>query len=651
MVPALRVIVPVLSVLLYAAGCSQDDGPPVFDGPDLLDTIGARATEGAAAGYLADDVCGTCHADLYESYQHVGMAQSLRAPGRQAPMERFGEPFYFDVLDRYYEIVERDETLVFRRYQHDADGEEINTLEIPVAWVMGSGNRARSYLYQTDWGEMFMLPIGWYTEDDTWGMSPGFEMAVGHRGISRSISRYCMFCHNAFPEVEDGSDAPWRDETFPHQLPEGTGCQRCHGPGADHVRSALSGRPVDETRSYIVNPARLPTARRDDVCFQCHMLPSATVEGAHRFGAGAYSFRPGELLSDHLVHVDIQERGERPEDRFEINHHGYRFSQSACYLESEGELACISCHDPHVKPSPVDFRAAVSDVCTGCHTVPESLHGTETGFADTECSTCHMPQRRTSDVVLVTMTDHRIATGPFDADELVAPLEKQFRVVDEVSLLPHGTPPTGDLAQAYRSIAALRAGRNTGAAQLELEAVIGNIDLPDNEPYVDLATAQFSAGRYAEAEASARKLIADGSHLRAAYTLLGTTLLAQGDASGAIAALQEALNHGEHPETYFNLAAAYLGTNDLEQAETHIDAAIRLRPYLSDAWKYKARLLLARDDSEAARDAYVRTLALEPLDLPVYGELIDLLRSLGEADEAERYLQLGLRMSSLVSEL
>ena len=76
MVSVLRLILPILSALLFATGCAQDDGPPVFDGPDLLDTIGARATEGATAGYVADNVCATCHADLYESYQHVGMAQS-----------------------------------------------------------------------------------------------------------------------------------------------------------------------------------------------------------------------------------------------------------------------------------------------------------------------------------------------------------------------------------------------------------------------------------------------------------------------------------------------------------------------------------------------------------------------------------------------
>jgi predicted CXXCH cytochrome family protein len=645
----MRTAIVLLIAVCSVAACSSDRSPPPFDGPDPLHNIDARATEGAAAGYVADDVCATCHSDLFDSYQHVGMAQSFSAPGRQAPMERFGEPFYFEPLDRYYEIVERDEDLVFRRYQHDRDGNAINQLEIPVAWVMGSGNRARSYLYQTEWGEMFMLPVGWYSEDDTWGMSPGFELPAPHPGITRSIPRKCMFCHNAYPEVAAGSDAPWLDEVFPHELPEGTGCQRCHGPGADHIRSALSGRPLEQTRAEIVNPADLTPERRDSVCFQCHMLPSASVEGVHRLGVGIYSYRPGESLSDYLVHIDIREAGEAPEDRFEINHHGYRFSQSACFLESEGELGCISCHDPHRKPDSRQFRTDVAAVCTGCHASPAALHSASTGFEDTECVACHMPQRRTSDVVLVTMTDHRIATGPFDHDALVAPLTKQNRVVTEVNLLNLGEPPTGDMAQAYRSLAALRAGRNVGSAQLELEALLEDVALPDNEPYVDLASAQFKAGRFAEAEASARNLITNGSHLRAAYTVLGAALLAQGSRDEAIRMLQESLAHGEHPETHFNLAAAYLAINDSTQAETHIDAALRLRPYLSNAWKYKARLLFARNENEAARDAFVRTLALEPLDLPVYGELIDLLRSLGQPDEAERYLELGLRMSRLMS--
>ena len=72
---------------------------------------------------------------------------------------------------------------------------------------------------------------------------------------------------------------------------------------------------------------------------------------------------------------------------------------------------------------------------------------------------------------------------------------------------------------------------------------------------------------------------------------------------------------------------------------------------MSDAWKYKGRLLAARNEPEQARDAFVRVLQLQPLDMEVYGELIDLLRTLGQNEEADRYLELGLRMSKMLADL
>jgi len=187
-------------------------------------------------------------------------------------------------------------------------------------------------------------------------------------------------------------------------------------------------------------------------------------------------------------------------------------------------------------------------------------------------------------------------------------------------------------------------------AQRDLELALQDIKFAEKRPYVDLATAQFNAGRYAAAEATARAQIAKGENLRAAYTIVGTSLLAQGQREQAIQMLTHSIDLQPHPEAHFNLAAAYLGAEDYRRAEEQIDAAISLRPYMSEAWKYKARLLAARNDQVAARDAFVRVLQLQPLDLKAYGELIDLLRALDEPEEAARYLELGMRMSRMVSE-
>ena len=311
---------------------------------DPLSLLGWRATEGAAAGYVEDKACSTCHMELYLSYQHVGMSQSFKRPGEAKVIEEFGKEFYHEPSQRYYRIDKDGDKMSFKRYQRDNKGQEINIFETPIHWVMGSGNRARSYLYRTDWGEMYMLPLGWYSEDKVWGMSPGFE-DKNHLGVLRRIQRECMFFHNALPEVPENSDVHWNVHQFPEELPQGTGCQRCHGPGAEHIRAGLTGQPHEVIRSKIVNPAKLPVEERDSVCFQCHMLPAVSMIGARRFDRKDYDYRPGQKLSKYLLHVETDEEGESREERFEINHHGYRFWQSKCFKESEGKLACISCHN------------------------------------------------------------------------------------------------------------------------------------------------------------------------------------------------------------------------------------------------------------------------------------------------------------------
>lgn len=402
-------------------------------------------TGGAAPGYVDDALCARCHRGHYESFQHVGMAQSFKRPGNAVPIERFGETFFHEPSQRYYEIHEHDGGLRFRRYQRDRDGNVINEVQFPIDWVLGSGNRTRSYVYHNDHGELFQLPIGWYSEGQHWEMSPGFE-SRDHDGLGRKLTRECMFCHNAYPDSElDGYADP---ELFPAELPEGIGCQRCHGPGGEHVTAATADHDLAPIRGAIVNPGKLSGAVQDSVCMQCHLLPAIAVVGPRKFGRGDYSFRPGELLTDYMVHLDVRERGVPEPERFEINHHGYRMLKSACYRESGGELGCISCHDPHAKPDTVTFRRQVAGVCRDCH--GEVAHDSAAPVAD--CVSCHMPARRTRDVIHVTMTDHWIARGPFDAAALVAPIQAETRQISDVRVLDFGSPPGGLDAQAYTAL-------------------------------------------------------------------------------------------------------------------------------------------------------------------------------------------------------
>ena len=155
---------------------------------------------------------------------------------------------------------------------------------------MGSGNHVRSYLHRTARGALIELPLAWYAENGgTWAMSPGHDR--DYMLPPRTIAYECMFCHNAYPRIPAGHDEPAASRSTRATLPEGIDCQRCHGPGGNHVRAAqTAGSSVDAIRNAIVNPARLTRERQMEVCMQCH-LETTSLPLPHsilRYGRGAF---------------------------------------------------------------------------------------------------------------------------------------------------------------------------------------------------------------------------------------------------------------------------------------------------------------------------------------------------------------------------
>src|SRR5258708_10812466 len=275
----------------------------------------------SAAEYVDDRACATCHRAKVASYQGVGMAQSMRRPREEVLIEDFRNAHFFHQPSQsHYEMAWKGGKLTFRRYQVDDAGRRINAIEQQVDWIVGSGHRSRVYLYRAPSGELYQLPIAWYTQERAWAMAPGYDRA-DNEGITRAVRRECLFCHNAYPEVREGSDGHWMPQVFPVALPEGTGCQRCHGPAARHVEAMERGGNNDDAPATIVNPAPLPPALRDSICFQCHLLPAVAMIGVRRFDLGDSSFRPGPAFCGYILHVDIDEAGPSPGQPLRSQHH------------------------------------------------------------------------------------------------------------------------------------------------------------------------------------------------------------------------------------------------------------------------------------------------------------------------------------------
>ncbi len=331
-----RLLIP--AGLLLTLALARADPPDSI--PSDLAALGIPVTAGAAPGYVDDHACASCHTDIARTYKRKGMARAFFRPRPETDIEDFSAPFYHAASRQSFQIVRNGERLVFRRWQTDEAGRPVHVFETEVDWVLGSGGHSRTYLYRAPGGEMFQLPLAWYSQTRKWGMAPGYDRP-DHDGVLRQVRRECLFCHDAYPEVPAGSDAHNAPHLFPVSLPEGLGCQRCHGPGAEHVWLASGGMaPAPEIRAVIFNPGRLPAKRQDEVCLTCHFQPSVSLPGLRRFGRGDFSYRAGEPLDGYLVQVDVEEDGQRPDERFEINHHAWRLRQSRCYLESgEGWVA------------------------------------------------------------------------------------------------------------------------------------------------------------------------------------------------------------------------------------------------------------------------------------------------------------------------
>ncbi len=643
------------ALALLVGGQEQPAAGPAAD---PLAGLRIQVTGGAAPGYVPDKACGMCHADLYASYQEVAMARSFRRAQRTAD-EPGGEDlsqasFVHGPSRQRFEMASRDGKLVFRRLSVGADEAALPPFETEVAWVLGSGNHARTYLYQTPAGEMYQLPMAWYSQEKRWGMAPGYDRP-DHEGVMRRVRRECMFCHNAYPDVPAGSDAYGAPPLYPAELPEGIGCQRCHGPGAEHMRRVFGGEPREQVREAVVNPGRLPPARRDDVCFGCHLQPSVALAGLRRFERADYSFRPGEALSDYLVQVDVDEAGRPRSERFEINHHPYRLRQSRCYTASEGKLSCLTCHDPHRKVPAAERAAHYRAACLTCHQVEDcGRPGVPAGAAGEaaaghgeggDCASCHMPQRRPQDVVHVVMTDHRIARRP-GGPEATAPLAESDPELTGVELTDPATAPPGALAEVYRTLAVVRAVRTTEAVD-HLARKIAEAKPASLVPYYDLVEALLGRGRYTEAEAVLAGILARSPAESRAHEWLGIALAGQGKAAEGRAAIERALAEGGpgppafRPEARYNLGRLLLSEKRPAEALAALQAALDQRPNLAHAWFHLAGAQAALDRPAEAIAAYRRCLSIEPSHTRAYLALAELHLAAGDRDQALAVLRHG----------
>ena len=163
---------------------------------------------------IAAQICADCHNQIARNHLHTGMGRSFFRPAPANTLEDYtNSEFYHPLSDTHYAMIRREGAYYQRRWQIGFGGKETNVEESSVDYVLGSGNHARSYLHRTPRGTLIELPLGWYSEKGGyWAMSPGFDSR--HPATRRLVSYECVFCHDGYPRIPAGHDAPGSEPIF-----------------------------------------------------------------------------------------------------------------------------------------------------------------------------------------------------------------------------------------------------------------------------------------------------------------------------------------------------------------------------------------------------------------------------------------------------
>jgi tetratricopeptide (TPR) repeat protein len=593
------------------------------------------------------------------------MARSFYKAGAIEPVR-----FYHQPSDTWYAIVERGGSYYQRRWRIGYAGKDTEVQESRIDYVMGSGNHVRTYLHRTERGALIELPLAWYSEKSgQWAMNPGHDR--DYALPPRAVAYECMFCHNAYPKIPAGHNEPGSEPLYEGALPEGIGCERCHGDGAEHVRVAqMAGAKVENIRKAIVNPARLSKDGQMEVCMQCH-LETTSLQLPHsivKYGRAPFSYQPGEPLGNFVIFFD-HAAGSPYRDDFEIAHSAYRLRKSRCFLESKGALTCTTCHNPHDIPRGEQATLHYNGVCGQCHQLLPAQH-----TKATDCVSCHMPKRRTQDVVHAVMTDHYIQRRP--PGNLLAPLAerqefdaKRYRG-PVVTYYPSPLPRTPENL-LYEGVAQVTQRSNLRALP-QLAAEIAKQQPARAEFYLELGEAWLNAGNPRNAVSAfdqavkrapnsnvtrldlAEALTQSGQNARAVEVLkrgLGAGLfdpllwyqlgLATHDSSAFTKAL--ALDPGM-AEAHDELGELLASSGDLARAESEFREALRIEPDLPAAQSNLGHVLAARGNLPEAAWYFERAVRRSPNDADIRVNFAATLAGLNRPDDALRQLQAALKL-------
>jgi predicted CXXCH cytochrome family protein len=318
---------------------------------------------GGAAHYVGSAACKDCHTAIYDRWKKTRMANVVQDPHThpEAIIPDLSKP---------------DPLLTFSKDE--------------IALTYGSKWKQRYFKKVGD--DFFVYPAQWDVTHKLWrpyfvknGMDWWAPFYPGDN-MQRPTGPLCDGCHSVNYDIDTKKVAEWN-----------VGCEKCHGPGSDHVEHR--GKP------NIINPAKLDYVQANDTCIQCHSQGQPLTNPIKgKYYDWPVGFHMGKRLVDYWK-LEDHKLGEPsfthfPDGTAHKNRmQGNDFVQSLMYTRG---VTCANCHDPHGSDNEAMLIKPVKEVCSTCHgpntqngphapTVEAHTHHAP-GSAGSECIACHMPK-------------------------------------------------------------------------------------------------------------------------------------------------------------------------------------------------------------------------------------------------------------------
>jgi predicted CXXCH cytochrome family protein len=331
-------------------------------GPLTRQEQAREAETASSAHYVGSRACESCHAAIYKRWEKTPMANIVRDP-REHPGA----------------ILPNLSTNPFTKFTQDQ-----------VAFVYGSIWKQRYFIKIGE--DYYPEPVQWDVKTHAWlryfvpNGADWWAPLYPPDNRKRPTGPTCDGCHSVGYDIGTKQVAEWN-----------VGCERCHGPGSEHV--------AHPSRDNILNPARMDYVAASDTCIQCHSQGRPLrnpIEG--RYYDWPVGYRVGLRLQDFwkLEEHTLGETnfyyfadGTAHKNRMQ----GNDFVQSVMYRRG---ITCFDCHDVHGTKNYAQLRKSANEICLDCHgplspngprtaTLEEHTHHKE-GSPGSQCVACHMPE-------------------------------------------------------------------------------------------------------------------------------------------------------------------------------------------------------------------------------------------------------------------